>query len=417
MGFSLGKCRCRGRTRRRPHCSQRDAGDRWVRLAVFSSLAEGAADVLAMSAGDATFRETAAGRDAIEQLALLIGTQAKNENVAAVLQLLGSIPASDKPLAAGILPGTGRRAGENGGTAPRPDLRNGRTGGTLLRELVVSALANSQDEKRPLAERGMPSARWGWGLSLTAVRRWQRCWGAGSRRSCNWRRFRACPLHGARRLRRAAGGLADVDSQSAEHGDRSGVLSTSMAGGVSGGRGPRRGSTVGRRTGADQAAGVARRSGDQPGGAEHRRHNEARETPGCAGRVSAVAGAGRRCRQGTAIFQKICANCHRLENVGFEIGPNLATIKNRGADAILLNVLDPNREVNPQYVNYVIVTEDGKSLTGMIAAETATSVTLKRQENATDTVLRVNIDEMRSTGMSIMPEGMEKQIDQQAMGT
>jgi putative membrane-bound dehydrogenase-like protein len=119
--------------------------------------------------------------------------------------------------------------------------------------------------------------------------------------------------------------------------------------------------------------------------------------------------------RGKAIFQKICAACHRADNVGHEIGPNLATIKNRGAETILLNVLDPSREVNPQYVNYVLVTDDGRSMTGMISAETATSVTLKRAEGATDTVLRINIDEMRSTGLSIMPEGMEKQLDQQGL--
>jgi hypothetical protein len=42
-------------------------------------------------------------------------------------------------------------------------------------------------------------------------------------------------------------------------------------------------------------------------------------------------------------------------------------------------------------------------------------VTLKRQENATDTILRVNIDELKSTGLSIMPEGLEKDLDPQAM--
>jgi putative heme-binding domain-containing protein len=119
--------------------------------------------------------------------------------------------------------------------------------------------------------------------------------------------------------------------------------------------------------------------------------------------------------KGKAHFQKVCAVCHRLENVGTEIGPNLATVQNRGADAILLNVLDPNREVNPQFVNYLLVTTQGKSMTGLIAAETATSVTLKRQENATDTVLRTNIEELRSSGQSIMPEGLEKQLDPQAL--
>jgi putative membrane-bound dehydrogenase-like protein len=119
--------------------------------------------------------------------------------------------------------------------------------------------------------------------------------------------------------------------------------------------------------------------------------------------------------RGKVVFQKICAACHRADNVGHEIGPNLASMKNRGAETILLNVLDPSREVNPQYVNYLLVTDDGRTITGMIAAETATSVTLKRAEGASDTVLRINIEELRSTGLSLMPEGMEKQLDQQSL--
>ncbi len=78
-------------------------------------------------------------------------------------------------------------------------------------------------------------------------------------------------------------------------------------------------------------------------------------------------------------------------------------------------MLDPNREVNPQYVNYVLLTDDGRSVTGMIASETANSVTLKRADDATDTIERSDIDELRSSGMSIMPEGLEKQIDPAAM--
>ncbi len=72
-------------------------------------------------------------------------------------------------------------------------------------------------------------------------------------------------------------------------------------------------------------------------------------------------------------FQRICASaCHRAEKVGHEIGPNLATAKNRGAEFLLLNVLDPSREVNPEYVNYSVALDDGRILTGLIAAETAT---------------------------------------------
>jgi putative heme-binding domain-containing protein len=119
--------------------------------------------------------------------------------------------------------------------------------------------------------------------------------------------------------------------------------------------------------------------------------------------------------RGKQVFTKTCAACHKVQNLGNDIGPNLAAMKARGPEAILLNVLDPNREVNPQYLNYSVLTTDGRQLTGIIAAETATSLTLRRSDNATDTVLRIDIDQLKSTGSSLMPEGLEKQIDQQAM--
>lgn len=119
--------------------------------------------------------------------------------------------------------------------------------------------------------------------------------------------------------------------------------------------------------------------------------------------------------RGKQFFAKNCASCHKVDGTGHELGPNLAAMKNRGPEAILLNVLDPNREVNPQFLSYVLVTNEGKTLSGIIAAESANSVTLRRADGQGDEVLRSDIEELRSTGLSLMPEGLEKQIDQQAM--
>lgn len=119
--------------------------------------------------------------------------------------------------------------------------------------------------------------------------------------------------------------------------------------------------------------------------------------------------------KGEKVFGKNCAACHQLNGKGHPIGPNLAAMKNRGAEAILVNVLNPNGEVNPQYMNYVCLTNDGRTISGIIANETATSITLIQADNKTETVLRIDIDQLRSTGVSLMPEGLEKTIDQQAM--
>src|SRR5690606_25838020 len=119
--------------------------------------------------------------------------------------------------------------------------------------------------------------------------------------------------------------------------------------------------------------------------------------------------------RGRAVFEKQCATCHQVGSLGKPIGPSLAAMKNRGAEAIVTNVLDPNREVNPQFVSYSIVTAQGRSLSGMISSETATSLTLRQADGREVVVLRIDIEELRSTGLSLMPEGLEKQIDPQQM--
>jgi putative membrane-bound dehydrogenase-like protein len=119
--------------------------------------------------------------------------------------------------------------------------------------------------------------------------------------------------------------------------------------------------------------------------------------------------------RGRMVFRTACASCHRVEGTGHALGPNLASMKTRGPEAILVNVLDPNREVNPLYMNYVCITQDGRTVTGMLASETSTSVTLRRAEGVEDTVLRSDIEELRSLGQSMMPEGLEKQVDPQGM--
>lgn len=118
--------------------------------------------------------------------------------------------------------------------------------------------------------------------------------------------------------------------------------------------------------------------------------------------------------RGKMVFQKVCATCHRLDNAGTEVGPDLvAALGNKTPDKLLFDVFDPSREVDSRYVNYVVATKTGRVMSGLIAAETASSIVLRRAEKAEDTVLRAQIDEVQSTGKSIMPEGLEKQLSKQ----
>lgn len=117
--------------------------------------------------------------------------------------------------------------------------------------------------------------------------------------------------------------------------------------------------------------------------------------------------------RGREIYQKNCAQCHRVKNEGFAVGPDLVTVAQSGAEKILTNILDPNREVNQQYINYTIDTKDLETFSGIVASETASSVTLKRAFGENVTILRDNIESMRSEKLSIMPEGLEQSLQPQ----
>ncbi|MDP7016507.1 MAG: c-type cytochrome [Pirellulaceae bacterium] len=119
--------------------------------------------------------------------------------------------------------------------------------------------------------------------------------------------------------------------------------------------------------------------------------------------------------RGRAVFKKNCSACHQLDGVGTQVGANLRGIAERGMRSVMLNVLDPNREVKPKFLSYIVHTEDGLVLTGMIISENANTLTLQRPDATQVVVQRVDIESLKSTGLSFMPEGLEKELTPQAM--
>ncbi len=119
--------------------------------------------------------------------------------------------------------------------------------------------------------------------------------------------------------------------------------------------------------------------------------------------------------RGKVVFKNNCSACHKLDNVGEEVGADLKAVKDRGLESVLLNILDPNREVKPQFLTYAVELKNGRLVTGMITQETATGLTIRRPDGTTEAIARPQIDQLRSSGLSYMPEGLEKQIDVPAM--
>jgi putative membrane-bound dehydrogenase-like protein len=117
---------------------------------------------------------------------------------------------------------------------------------------------------------------------------------------------------------------------------------------------------------------------------------------------------------GKAVYRRVCATCHRLGDLGVDVGPNLGALNQKDPETLLIAILDPNRAYESRYASFSVGTTDGRVLTGLIASETASAVTLRRQEGKEDVVLRRDIEDMTAGG-SLMPEGLEKDLTQRDM--
>jgi putative heme-binding domain-containing protein len=101
--------------------------------------------------------------------------------------------------------------------------------------------------------------------------------------------------------------------------------------------------------------------------------------------------------------------------MGNEVGADLAGLTDKSPGAFLLAILDPNRAVEPKFLSYSAVTTDGRVLQGMLADESGGSLTLLDAEGKKHQILRRDLEELKASGKSLMPEGLEKDISPEAM--
>jgi putative membrane-bound dehydrogenase-like protein len=116
---------------------------------------------------------------------------------------------------------------------------------------------------------------------------------------------------------------------------------------------------------------------------------------------------------GRNIYRERCMLCHRLAGQGSAVGPDLVTVQSGGKEKMLVNILDPNREVRQEYVSYVVETDRDESWIGVISSETASTITLRQPYGKEEIIPRSKIRKMWSQGQSLMPEGLESGLSQQ----
>ncbi len=117
--------------------------------------------------------------------------------------------------------------------------------------------------------------------------------------------------------------------------------------------------------------------------------------------------------RGRLVFARTCMACHRLRNVGVEVGPDLATVASKPVEQLLEAIFDPNRAVELRNATTQVTRQDGTALAGLLVAETPTSVTLRMPGGLDLPIPRVEIRSTRTLATSLMPEGLEAALTPQ----
>ncbi len=119
--------------------------------------------------------------------------------------------------------------------------------------------------------------------------------------------------------------------------------------------------------------------------------------------------------KGKLVFTQQCAKCHRHSGEGGKVGPDLTGMAAHPKSELLINIIDPSRSVEGNFVSYTVATNDGRTFNGLLASETRTSVELIDTEGKTQKLQRDDIEELVASKKSLMPEGFEKQLPPESL--
>lgn len=130
--------------------------------------------------------------------------------------------------------------------------------------------------------------------------------------------------------------------------------------------------------------------------------------------LPAITHAGDRAK-GRQLFETLCTSCHRHGNAGMEVGPSLSDVKVKPPEALLSDILDPNRMFEARFSAYQVEMRDGRILIGLVSAETSESVTLTLQGGSKEILVRGAMQSMKSLDRSLMPAGLEAVLSKDQM--
>ena len=406
LAFTLGEFNRPGKVEGLVTIAERDFADAWTQAAILSSLAEGAGEVFSVLAGDSRVCDDKAGQDFLRQLVVLVGAKNQSEEVADVVRFISK---SDEP----ALTFTMTRALGDGLQRAKKPLSSAGDGvlNILANAKTVTARDNAPESQRVPAIQLLAYTSYADAaqlllnlldlqqpqpVQLAALSTFARFSDAevGAELTTRWNmltpRLRAEALAALlARPERVTALLQAIESGNI----RAAVLDSTQV------------KFLNNHSDKSVRELAAKILEAKPASTRQQVINEYMPALNLKGDPAG----------GKKIYEERCISCHRSSGEGFSLGPDFVTVKTTGKEKILVNLIDPNAEVRPEFVGYTVETKDDESLLGLVANETGSSVTLRQAYGRENVILRANISSMKSQGQSVMPEGLEAGLTQQQM--
>lgn len=406
LAFTLGDLSVPGRLDDLATIARRDSGNPWIRDAILSSLATGAGDVFRELTADAMYRDSSGAHVFLPQLAALVGAQNQADESRRVLAFLGSLdePVMKFSMTAAFSDGLNRAGKSLAKMGPEANAllvaASGAAANSMLAEAArlpaIRLLADLDyaDASEPLFRLIAGNDWLNVRLEALATLAKFTAPAIGTRLAEHWRSLPS-------RLR------SEVLTVLLARPDRARALVQAI-----------------------QAGEIYPNALSSTQTHRLRTHRDA-EIRSLANRVLVVSESASRQQlidryspaisqkgdeaHGRKIYEERCISCHRSGGEGSALGPDFVAIKTSGKEKLLTNIIDPNREVRPEYAAVTVDTKDGSNRMGLVVNETASAITLRQAFGREDVIARADIIKQDSPGQSLMPEGLEQNLSIQDM--
>ena len=115
--------------------------------------------------------------------------------------------------------------------------------------------------------------------------------------------------------------------------------------------------------------------------------------------------------RGKKLYLKICGKCHTLFENGGTVGPDLTPYQRDDVETVLVNVVNPSAEIREGFENHLVLTKDGRRVSGFLVEKDEKVLVLRGSDGQNVVLAAGEIDRMKVTGTSIMPEGLLRPFD------